>query len=195
MSKAAWISIVEAAGLLGVAPVTVSAMIERGEMTTSSLPGGEGKSYRRLLRADFWDFVRRNKVRLPPGVDPPQSRWLVVSNDQRLSGDLMALGFQSEIGQPVVIDDIFRAGLALAGPAWYSFILLDAMVDVWSTLTILRHVKTHWSYQPVGVILPEDVQSLSWANNFEKEKADFVWRKPVDAFTVLREIKQRIQNA
>jgi len=152
-------------------------LINKGEIKNSIYPKTkDGKTRRRVLRSDFWQFVRDRKLRLPPGVRLPMENWLVISDDRSLTYGLALVCHDKPIGPPKEVTNWFDAGLELAGAAWFGYILLDADLGSMNLMRAIAHFRNTFPEQPFGVVVPDGEYR---AVDYQRAGAMHVWRKPV----------------
>lgn len=136
MGRGAILSTGQAARYAGVHLRTVIRWIERGELAAYQLPGG---GHYRIQTAALTDFLKRNGMPLPAGLEQGPPRVLVVDDEapvrRMIARILGAQGYRIELAESG-----FEAGLLL-GEFRPDLIILDLAMsglDGFAVLALLR---------------------------------------------------------
>lgn len=133
------ISTIQAAQMLGVAVSSVAKWIDEGKLRAGRTPGG----HRRIEREDLVDFLRRQKLPIPPELSPSRCRILIVDDD---AGVVRLLVEELKERRPdcevLQARDGFSAGetIGLSKP---DVVILDLFMPEMDGFEVCRRIKSH----------------------------------------------------
>lgn len=177
--------------MLGVAVGSVSNWIDQGSLKAGRTPGG----HRRVETADLMDFLRRQKLPIPPELSSARPKILVVDDEPAVRKWLVAelsLAFpQAEILQA---DDGFSAG-EVVGARRPEVVILDLRMPNMDGFEVCRRIKAEPRNRGVGIIAMTAYSSPEAQTEILKSGASVCLDKPLDLAVLTRHVSQCLDGA
>lgn len=177
------------ARLLGVAVRSVANWIDQGRLKAGRTPGG----HRRVEAADLLDFLRRQKLPVPPGLGPSHPKVLVVDDDKAvarwISREIQSGHPDYEVRQA---HDGFTAGEIVV--SWRpDVVVLDLRMQGMDGYEVCRRIKGREDTRHAAVIAITAYYSAQSRKRILECGARVCLAKPLDAEALLREVETALR--
>jgi len=175
------LSTVTIAKLLGVAVASISKWIDSGQLKAGRTPGG----HRRVAREDLIAFLRRQKLPVPPELDPPPVRVLVVDDEESVTAwlveEIAAAHPDFEVLQA---NDGYSAGqiVALSRP---DAVILDLRMPGMDGFEVCRKIKSSQETKEISVLAITAHHSAEARRRILEAGASAYFNKPLDIEALL----------
>ena len=138
----------EVARLLGVAVGSVANWIDQGQLKAGRTPGG----HRRVAAADLMEFIRKQKLPIPPELQPSPPKILIVDDEKQVT-DFLTDEFSERHPECEILqaNDGFAAG-ELVGSFKPSVVILDLRMPDMDGFEVCRRIKSRPEAQETVVI-------------------------------------------
>jgi excisionase family DNA binding protein len=182
--KRTTLSTLEAARILGVAVSSVSKWIDDGALPAGRTPGG----HRRIERDDLVEFLRRQKLRIPPELGPNGPMVVIVDDERPVTSWLKsALAERFPRAEILEAHDGFAAG-QIIGLNRPEVVLLDIHMPGIDGFEVCRRIKADPETAKTSVVAISGDTTPETRQRALDEGADSFLTKPLDLDVLLREV-------
>ena len=173
------------ARMLGVAVGSVSNWIDREQLKAGRTPGG----HRRVAVKDLVAFLRKQKLPVPPELEVPPARVLVVDDD---AGVASWIADEVRLAHPdyevLTALDGFAAG-EIVGSRRPDLVILDVRMPGIDGFEVCRRIKSRPETQDITVIAVTAYPAESVSERARECGARACLTKPLEISALLREIE------
>lgn len=160
----------------GVYPSSVMRWIHEGKLKSSQTPGG----HQRVGRANLIKFLNEFRVPIPPEVESPQRRILVVDDDVETTRVILrAFARHPREFQAEACHDGVEA-LIRIGQEPPDLVILDVGLPKMDGLQVCRVLKSAAQTKPIRVVVISGRKLPFSEKKLESAKIDAFYRKPLD---------------
>ncbi len=173
------------ARILGVAVGSVANWIDQGQLKAGRTPGG----HRRVTTEDLVEFLRRQKLPVPPELAPLSPKVLVVDDEPSVT-KLLAAEITEKHPEFEVLEahDGFAAG-ELVGSAKPDVVILDLRMAGLDGFEVCRRIKAKKETRDIAVIAMTAYHSSEAEERILQCGARKYLVKPLDMGVLLEEIE------
>ena len=183
MKKA--LSTSQVARILGVAVGSVANWIDQGQLKAGRTPGG----HRRVTAEDLVEFLRRQKLPVPPELAPLPPKVLIVDDEPSVTKLIAAEITEKHPGFEVLeAHDGFAAG-ELVGSARPDVVILDLRMAGMDGFEVCRRIKARKETRDTTVIAMTAYHSPETEDRILQCGARKYLVKPLDMGVLLEEIE------
>ena len=182
------LSTVAIARLLGVAVASISKWIDAGQLKAGRTPGG----HRRVAKEDLIAFLRRQKLPVPPELNPPPLRVLVVDDEDSvtrwLAEEIKAIHPDYEV---LEANNGYTAGeiIALSKP---NVVILDLRMPGIDGFEVCQRIKSREETKDISVIAITAHHSDEIQRRICEAGATAYFTKPLDIEALLAEVESAL---
>jgi excisionase family DNA binding protein len=190
MQRRKKLSTIDVAKMLGVAVSSVSKWIDDGQLVAGRTPGG----HRRIEAEDLIRFVRQQKLHIPPELDVPAPRVLIVDDEKPFAKWLTA-EIHERLPECDVIQahDGYSAGevIGLAKP---QAVILDLHIPGLDGFEVCRRIKANSQLKHIRVIAVTGDDAPAVRSRILGVGADACLNKPVDIPQLISELTRALHH-
>ena len=182
------LSTLHAARLLGVAAASVSKWIDKGHLVAGRTPGG----HRRIEVDDLVEFIRRQKLRVPPELLASHRKILVVDDEEAVA-KWLAEEIKAAYPDVEVLEahDGFSAG-ELVWTEKPDAVVLDLRMLGMDGFEVCRRIKTRKETKGALVIAITASPSPEVERRILGCGAEACLAKPIDLDTLLQKLAKAV---
>jgi len=171
--------------MMGVAVGSVANWIDQHELRAGRTPGG----HRRIQAKDLLEFLRARNLPVPPELNPPPPRALVVDDEKGVT-TLLSAAIRQEFPEYEVIEahDGFAAGEWVASTR-PRVVILDLRMPGMDGFEVCRRIKSREDGEAIAVIAVTAHPSPEVEQKILQCGASALLTKPVDLEALMREFK------
>lgn len=190
MQKRKKLSTIDVARMLGVAVSSVSKWIDEGQLVAGRTPGG----HRRIEKEDLIRFLRQQKLRIPPELNAPAPRVLIVDDDKPFTKWLTA-EIHERLAECEVIQahDGYSAG-EMVGLAKPQAVILDLHIPGLDGFEVCRRIKANPLLKHIRVIAVTGDATPAVRSRIIEVGADACLSKPVDVPQLISELAKALST-
>jgi len=182
------LSTVAIAKLLGVAVASISKWIDAGQLKAGRTPGG----HRRVAKEDLIAFLRRQKLPIPPELNPPPVRVLIVDDEKTvtawLAEEIKAAYPEYEVLQAC---DGYSAGeiVAISKP---DIVILDLRMPGMDGFEVCKRIKSREDTRDIAILAITAHPSDEAERRILEAGAAAYFTKPLDIETLLAAVESAL---
>jgi excisionase family DNA binding protein len=181
------------ARLLQVDPGSIANWIDQGLLKAHRTPG----RHRRVLRTDLLDFLHRQQMPVPPQLEIPPARRVLIVDSDRAVIETIRLAIQNTHPEYEILEasDGFRAGALLTGGK-PDVVVLDLKMPGLDAFDVCRLIKSQPQTSHIYV-----VATSPKADHVHNRKeilrcgAEACLTKPLDVPALMKEMQPLLRDA
>lgn len=180
----------EVARLLGVTAGSVANWIDRNRLKAGRTPGG----HRRIVVSDLVDFLKRQKLPIPPELIPSPARIVIVDDDASVTKWIAAeIKAQHPDFEVLEAHDGFSAG-EIVGARKPDVVVLDLLMPGIDGYEVCRRIKATEATKHAAVLAITGHPSPEAEKQILECGAQVCLSKPLDTGVLLNEVEAAIKN-